>query len=341
MAALEEPPALAVVGTGAWGVTLAIHAAGLGAPVALLARTADEAAALRAAGESPRVPAVRFPASLRVTADSAAALARTPVVLLVPPAQTMRQNVRQLRAAFAPDAVLVSASKGLEIDTALRMTQVIAQEAPGGESRVAALSGPNLSREVAARKPASTVVACQDELLARRVQALLIAPHLRVYTHTDVIGVELGGALKNVIALGAGMADGLEVGDNAKAALMTRGLAEIARLARAAGAEPLTLAGLAGLGDLICTCMSTLSRNRTVGERLARGRPLAEVQREMRQVAEGVPTTVAALQLARRYGVEMPITELMHQVLFGGLSPHAAGARLMQRDPKPELEGII
>jgi glycerol-3-phosphate dehydrogenase (NAD(P)+) len=253
----------------------------------------------------------------------------------------MRRNVRQVRDALAPHAVLVSASKGLEIDTALRMTQVIAQEVPGADARVAALSGPNLSKEVAARKPASTVVACADEALARRVQDLLMAPHMRVYTHTDVVGVELGGALKNVIALGAGMADGLEAGDNAKAALMTRGLAEIARLARAAGAEPLTLAGLAGLGDLICTCMSALSRNRTVGEQLARGRPLAEIQREMRQVAEGVPTTVAALQLARRYGVEMPITELMHQVLFEGLSPHAAGARLMQRDPRPELEGII
>src|SRR5204862_3118129 len=163
----------------------------------------------------------------------------------------------------------------------------------------------------------------------------------RVSPHADVSGVEWGGALTNGIALGAGMADGLKAGDNAKAALMTRGLAEIARLARTAGAEPLTLAGLAGLGDLICTCMSKLSRNRSVGEQLARDRPLAEIQREMRQVAEGVPTTVAALQLAHRYGVEMPITELMRRVLFEGLAPQDAGALLMQRDPKPELEGIL
>jgi glycerol-3-phosphate dehydrogenase (NAD(P)+) len=168
-----------------------------------------------------------------------------------------------------------------------------------------------------------------------------MAPHFRVYTSTDVVGVELGGALKNIIALGAGMSDGLDAGDNAKAALMTRGLAEIARLGKAAGAEPLTFAGLAGLGDLIATCTSRLSRNRSVGEQLARGRRLEDVQAEMRQVAEGVTTTVAALQLAQRYGVEMPITELMHRVLFEGLPPAEAGAALMQRDPKRELEGFV
>ena len=338
---MVEETALAVVGTGSWGVTLAIRAALGGAPVTLLARTEPEAGALREAGASPRLPEARFPPSLRVTADSALGLAGAPVVLFVVPAQTMRENVRAVRAQVPPEAVLVSASKGLEIGSALRMTQVIGQEVAAPPERLAALSGPNLAREIAAGKPSSTVVACADGAAARRVQALFMAPLLRVYTNTDVTGVELGGALKNVVALGAGMCDGLEAGDNAKAAFMTRGLAEIARLAKAAGAEPLTLSGLAGLGGLIATCMSRLSRNRTMGERLARGRALAEVQAEMRQVAEGVPTTVAALQLAQQFGVEMPITSLMHRVLFEGLSPREAGLALMQRDPKHELEGVI
>lgn len=347
--------ALAVIGTGSWGVILAAHAAANGTLVALLARGEMEASALRAAGESPRAPGVRFPPTLLVTADPLAALHGTPVVLLVVPAQTMRANLRAVRAQLSPHATLVSASKGLEIGTALRMSQVIAQEASavvtqtggneiGGTIQVpaiAALSGPNLSKEVAALKPASSVVACVDEAAARRVQALLMGPRFRVYTHTDVVGVELAGALKNVVALGAGMCDGLDAGDNAKSALMTRGLAEMARLGRAAGAQPLTFAGLAGLGDLVATCMSRLSRNRSVGEQLARGRSLSVIQAEMHQVAEGVTTTVAALQLARQFGVEMPITELVYRVLFEGLEPQLAGAALMQRDPKHELEGFF
>ncbi len=345
--------ALAVVGTGAWGVTLAMHAARLGAPVVLLARTPEEAAALRAAGSSPRLPGLAFPASLRIASDPAA-ISGAPMVIMAVPAQTMRANVRTIRARLAPDAIVVSASKGLEIGSARRMSEVILDELPSPNGRrVGALSGPNLAAEVAAGKAASTVVACADEAAAARVQAALMAPHLRVYTSKDVVGVELGGALKNVIALGAGMADGLDAGDNGKAALMTRGLIEIARLGKAAGAEPLTFSGLAGLGDLIATCMSPLSRNRTLGQALARGhRPdergtegltegLTEKGSGGRQVAEGVPTTVAALQLARRYDVEMPITTLMHRVLFEGLSPREAGAALMQRDPKSELEGFV
>lgn len=341
-AARPAEKSIAVVGTGAWGVTLAVHAARLGVQVALLARTHGEAEALRQAGASPRLPGVPFPPTLRVVGDPQAALSEAPVVLLVVPAQTMRASVRSLGAHLAPMAVVVSASKGLEIGRARRMSEVIAEELPGPPGReIAALSGPNLAREVAAGKPSSTVVACANEAGAARVQAALMAPHLRVYTSADVVGVELGGALKNVIALGAGMCDGLEAGDNGKAALMTRGLAEIARLGKAAGAQPLTFSGLAGLGDLIATCMSPLSRNRTLGEQLARGRPAAEAQAAMPQVAEGVSTTIAALQLARRYDVEMPITSLMHRVLFEGLSPQDAGQALMQRDPKRELEGFV
>jgi len=336
------PPApVTVVGTGAWGMTLAAHAAHCGVPVVLLARTAAEAERLAQTRRSPRLPDLELPAGVTVTADAAAALAEAELVLLVVPAQTMRANVRALRPYLSRRVVVVSASKGLEIGTGLRMSEVIAQELGPEAPPVVALSGPNLAREIAQGKPASTVVASPDEAAAQRAQAVLMAPSLRIYTHTDIIGVELGGALKNVIALGAGMCDGLGVGDNAKAALMTRGLAEMARLGKAAGAQPLTFAGLAGLGDLIATCMSPLSRNRTVGEQLARGRPLHEIQAQMQQVAEGVPTTVAALELARRHGVEMPITELMHRVLFEGVPPRTAGDWLMQRDPKQEFEGIL
>jgi glycerol-3-phosphate dehydrogenase (NAD(P)+) len=345
---------LAVVGTGSWGVTLAVLAArnaggGEGSTV-LLARTAQEADALRLAGASPRLPGVAFPPHLTVTAD-ASALRQAAVVLFVVPAQSMRANVQAVAGHLHGEAILVSASKGLEVGSAWRMSEVIAQEvahaagtaesAEGIARRVAALSGPNLAREIAAGNAASTVVACPDERAAARVQEALMAPHFRVYTSTDVTGVELGGALKNVIALGAGMADGLQAGDNGKAALMTRGLAEIARLGKAAGAEPLTFSGLAGLGDLIATCMSGLSRNRTLGEALARGTSLSEAQAQRGQVTEGVTTTVAALQLARRYSVEMPITALMHRVLFEGLAPGEAGQALMQRDPKRELEGFL
>ena len=238
----------------------------------------------------------------------------------------MGANVAAVAGFLAPRAIVVSASKGLEIGSARRMSEVIAASlgappdgAGGGGRRIAALSGRIWPRRWPPAKRGSTVVACADEPAARAVQAALMTARFRIYTSQDVVGVELGGALKNIIALGAGMADGLESGDNGKATLMTRGLAEIARLGKAAGAEPLTFSGLAGLGDLLATCMSPLSRNRTLGERLARGVSLDAARAGSHQVAEGVTTTVAALQLARRYDVEMPITALMHRVLFEGL----------------------
>jgi glycerol-3-phosphate dehydrogenase (NAD(P)+) len=339
---------LAVVGTGAWGVTLAVQAVRAGGRALLLARTEAEAAALSADGASPRLPGVRLPPQLTVGADPAALREQEAVIFAVP-SQTMGANVAGVAGHLAPQAIVVSASKGLEIGSARRMSEVIAAALAAGADgatgrgsgrRIAALSGPNLAHEVATGKAASTVVACADEAAAATVQAALMTARFRIYTSLDVVGVELGGALKNIIALGAGMADGLESGDNGKATLMTRGLAEIARLGKAAGAEPLTFSGLAGLGDLLATCMSPLSRNRTLGERLARGVSLDAARAESHQVAEGVTTTVAALQLARRYDVEMPITALMHRVLFEGLSPQEAGQALMQRDPKRELEGF-
>ncbi|MHB1130760.1 MAG: NAD(P)H-dependent glycerol-3-phosphate dehydrogenase [Chloroflexota bacterium] len=334
---------IAIVGTGSWGTTLAIALAQEGHNVTLLARSEDEAQALREAGENRRfLPGTRFPESLVLTGDAGKALAGRQLVLLVVPAQTMRQNARRLRPHLGEEQVLVSCAKGLELATGRRMSEVLQDELGASAStRIAALSGPNLSGEVARGLPTATVVAARDERVAQFVQEELRLSKLRVYTNPDLIGVELAGALKNVIALGAGICDGLGYGDNAKAALLTRGLAEIARLGLAMGANPLTFAGLAGVGDLMATCASRLSRNRHFGEELGRGRPLAEIQTSMDQVAEGVPTTAAAKQLANRFGVEMPIAERMYAVLFSGASPRAAVAELMTRDPKDELAGMI
>lgn len=331
-----------VVGTGSWGTTLAIILARHDLEVTLWARTEEEARELdtRRANEA-FLPGVPFPDHLMVTHFLPAALEACDLLLLVVPAQRMRENARQVREYLREGTIAVSAAKGLEIETTLRMTQVLREELPPRvHSHLAVLSGPNLSHEIVAGLPASTVVASENDEVARFVQGLTMTPQFRVYTHNDVVGVELAGALKNIIALGAGISDGMGYGDNAKAALMTRGLAEIARLGVAAGANPLTFAGLAGIGDLVTTCASRHSRNHYVGEQLAQGRSLAQIQTSMRMVAEGVPTTVAALRLARRYTVEMPITEQMYQVLFEGKDPHQAVRDLMARDAKGELDGL-
>jgi glycerol-3-phosphate dehydrogenase (NAD(P)+) len=226
----------------------------------------------------------------------------------------------------------------LEVETRLRLTAVIAQETPTATGRIGALSGPNLAGEIAAGQPATSVVAAADPAVAIEARDRLMTPMLRLYTSADVIGVELAGALKNIIALVSGIADGLGAGDNAKAAFMTRGLAEIARLGVAAGAHPLTFTGLAGVGDLIATCASPLSRNRRVGERLASGQSLEAIIAELGHVAEGVATTRAARQLAADLGVEMPITEQLYQVLFAGKPIAAAVQALLARDPRPEMD---
>jgi glycerol-3-phosphate dehydrogenase (NAD(P)+) len=244
-----------------------------------------------------------------------------------------------LRPHLPPGATVVCASKGLELGTHLRMTQIAAQEL-GATASVTALSGPNLAAEIARGLPAAAVVAGEDEAVTERVREALATPRLRLYTSHDVVGVELGGALKNIIALGVGISDGLGYGDNAKASIMTRGLAEMARLALAAGADPLTLAGLAGLGDLIATCSSPLSRNHTIGLELARGRQLADVLAERRSVAEGVTTTRAALELAQALGVDLPITAQLAQVLFDAKDVRQVVSELMEREPRHELEGM-
>ena len=321
---------IAVVGTGAWGVVVASQMAIHGRSVTLVARTREEAALLSSTRQSPRVPGVALPDTLRVSANLQSVISEASIVVMVVPAQSMRLNFGLVSPDLLPGAVVVSATKGLEIATGLRMTEVIASFT-GTAHPICAFSGPNLAAEIAAGKPASSVVACEDDHVGQLVQAILTTPSWRIYRHHDLIGVELGGALKNVIALAIGIAEGLEAGENAKAALVTRGLAEMSRLGQALGGEALTFAGLAGLGDLVATCSSPLSRNRTFGLRLARGERLADLIETSGSVAEGVPTTRAALHVASRMGVELPITALLGEVIDGTLDPREAGARLLGR----------
>lgn len=330
-----------VIGIGTWGTLLAVMLAKKGLSVTLWARTAEEAQELRLRRENRRfLPGLVFPENLVVSHDPDEALAQARFVFLVVPSQTMRRNLETIRPFIRPQTILVSATKGLELDTCRRMSQVI-QEVLGEGFKICALSGPNLAREIAAGLPASTVVACPDLEVAEAVQRAVMTPRFRVYSHDDIVGVELAGALKNIVALGAGAADEFGYGDNAKAAFMTRGLAEIARLGVAAGANPLTFAGLAGLGDLVATCSSRHSRNHYVGSELAKGRKLQDILASMRMVAEGIYTTPAARKMAQQYGVEMPITEGIYQVLYEGKDPLQVVAGFFQREPKRELEGIL
>jgi glycerol-3-phosphate dehydrogenase (NAD(P)+) len=282
------------------------------------------------------LPGGRIPDAAKLTADDATAFEAATLVVSSIPTQYMRSTWQRLGGRLPVDVPVVSVSKGVELDTLLRPTQVIADVLGGRTPSLAVLSGPNIAAEIVARKPATAVAASADADLARRVQAAFTGAAFRVYTNPDVIGVELGGAVKNVIALAAGMLDGIGAGDNAKAALVTRGLVEITRLGVAMGADEATFIGLAGLGDLITTCVSPSGRNRSVGEQLGRGRPLSAVLGSMDSVAEGVPTTRAVVQMARQHGVEMPITEAVHAVLFDGLEPRYALNELMSRDPKSE-----
>jgi glycerol-3-phosphate dehydrogenase (NAD(P)+) len=259
------------------------------------------------------------------------------LIVLAVPSDQLRRNLRQVSSEISYGATILSAAKGLELPQGMRMSQVMENELPVHlHPGVCVLSGPNLAKEIIQGKISSTVVAGRNLHHCRTAQGILMSNTFRVYTSDDMIGVELGGALKNIIALAAGIADGLQVGDNAKAALITRGLAEITRLGVAAGAKPLTFAGLAGLGDLVATCSSPLSRNHMVGSQLAQGRTWVDISRTMDNVAEGVNTTNAVLVMAKNLGVEMPIAQTTYQVLFEGLSPQDAVAQLMDRPPRAE-----
>ena len=322
---------VAIIGTTSWGTTLGIMLARRGIDVALWARTNEEAERLAQDGENnARLPGIPFPRSLSPTSAIEEALQDASLVILAVPSQEMRRNVRLMKGHIAEGVPILSVAKGLETGSAKRMTQVIAEELdPEHRSKICVLSGPNLSKEIARGLPAATVIAAQDGKVAEVVREIMHSPSFQVYPSEDVVGVELGGALKNIIAMGAGMVDGLGYGDNAKAAYMARGLTEIAGLGAALGAEPITFLGLAGLGDLLATCASTLSRNHTLGEGLAKGRSMEEVMASLGSTVEGVPTTASALKLAREIGVAMPITEHIYRVLFEGFDPAQAMAELI------------
>lgn len=331
-----------VIGSGAWGTTLAFLLANKGIATTLWEHRPPRAIAMQQQRENILfLPGIRFPALLQVTPIISEAVQGQDMLLLVTPSQRMRENVRLLAPHLGKDTLLVTASKGIEISSLMRMSEIIAEELPHAQQRIVVLSGPNISREVAEKKPTAAVVAAHEIDVATRARTLLTTTSFRVYTASDMVGIELAGALKNIIAIGAGFNDGMGYGDNAKAAFITRGLAEIARLGIAAGANPLTFSGLAGMGDLIATCASPLSRNHQLGRRLAAGEKLDDILASTHSVAEGVYTTKAALQLATRYNVEMPITRQLGMVLFEGLDPRKAVPQLMMRDPKDELEGII
>ena len=337
-----ESGTAAVIGTTTWGTTLGLVLARKGIDVALWARTGEEAATLNRDRENTRrVPGFSFPEGFRATASLDEALHGAELVIIAVPSQDVRSNARLIRGSLDDSKVVLSVAKGLELSTARRMSEVIREEIDEQfRHNVCVLSGPNLASEIAQGLPATTVVAADDESVAAKAQRMLASPVFRVYVNTDVVGVELGGALKNIIALAAGMVDGLGFGDNTKAGLMTRGLAEITRLGVAAGASPLTFAGLAGLGDLVATCSSQLSRNRFVGQELAKGRSLAETTSSMNGIAEGITATAAALKLAAGHGVEMPIARQVYRVLHEDLDVRQGIAELMGRDLRREYGDI-
>ena len=334
-------PKIAVIGTTSWGITLAVVLANKGLDVSLWARTEEEAIRLREKGpDSHRMPDVTFPPQLSVTSSPKKALSRATAVILAVPSQTMRQNVRAIKDYLKESMLIINAAKGIETGSNKRMSQVIAEEIPPDyRPNICILSGPNLFREILLGLPASAVLAAEDNAIAKKAQKLLTAPNFSIYTNNDVIGVELGGALKNIIALGAGMIDGLGYGDNSKAAFITRGLTEMAALSVALGANPLTLSGLAGLGDLIATCASPLSRNHYVGVELSKGRNLEEIIASMRDIAEGVSTTAAVWAIAHQLRLEMPITERVYRILYNGADTRQTITELLGAKGRHELSG--
>ncbi|WP_194909812.1 NAD(P)H-dependent glycerol-3-phosphate dehydrogenase [Catenulispora rubra] len=330
----------AVFGTGMWGTAMSIVLADAGNEVVMVGRREAQIAAINADHENAEYfPGVRLPDAVRATTGAAEALAGAEFAYLSVPAQTLRANLTAWRDLIGPDTVLVSLMKGLEVGTAKRMTEVIRELTGFGRERVAVLSGPNLSPEIARRQPAASVVASRDEDVALRLQAATNGPYFRTYTASDVTGVELGGVVKNVIGLAVGIADGMGFGDNTKATIITRGLAETARLGAALGADPYTFSGLAGLGDLVATCASPLSRNRSFGVHLGRGLTLEQAQAEVKQTAEGVKSCEAVLELADRHGVEMPIAETVVAIVHDGRAPAEMLKELMTRPVKPERHG--
>lgn len=328
----------AVLGAGSWGTTFAKVLVDSGTETVIWARRAELAKTITTHHSNPDyLSGVALPPQLQATSDAAEALDGADLVVLVIPSQTLRENLRGWAGLLPAEATLVSLMKGIELGTAKRMSEVIREVAGASADRVAVVSGPNLAREIALEQPTATVVACADADRGAQVQRACTAPYFRPYTNIDVVGTELGGAVKNVIALACGMAAGMGFGNNTTASLITRGLAETSRLGLALGADPVTFAGLAGLGDLVATCASPLSRNRSFGERLGRGESLAQAQAAAHgQVAEGVASCRSVLDLAERHGVDVPITRVMESVCRGVIGPIDAARLLMSRSTKSE-----
>jgi glycerol-3-phosphate dehydrogenase (NAD(P)+) len=329
---------VAVMGTGSWGTTFAVVLADAGATVRLWGRRAEVCRQITDDHRNPEyLGDVVLPASITAAPDPAEVLHGAQVVVLALPSQSLRANLTVWRDAVSGGADLVSLMKGVELGSLQRMSEVICEVTGAGVERVAVVSGPNLAREIAQRQPTATVVASASAQTAERVAEVCSARYFRPYTNTDVVGVEMGGVVKNVIALAVGMAEGMGLGDNSKASIITRGLAETTRLALAMGGEPTTLAGLAGLGDLVATCASPLSRNRTFGTLLGRGIPIEQVIAQTRQTAEGVKSCGPVLALARKHGVDMPITEQVVGVVHEGVPVAELATRLLSRARKTEV----
>lgn len=329
----------AILGAGSWAIAVAGLLDGNGHTVRLWEFDPAEAERLRTTRQQPqKLPGIRLPESVLVSNVPAEVLREAHVVLLALPSHIIREVARRLRDLIPRDALVVNLAKGLEIEPLFRMSEVLRSELPAAlQKKIVTLSGPSHAEEVSRQMPTSVVVAGTSPEAVQKTQELFANNFFRVYTNADLIGVELAGSLKNIIAIAAGMVDGLGFGDNTKGALLTRGLAEITRLGEKMGAKPATFAGLAGLGDLVTTCLSRHSRNRYVGEQIGKGKTLQQVLAGMVMVAEGVKTTEAAYRLARRHGVEMPITEQVHCVLFENKSPRAAVQDLMTRTLKAEV----
>ena len=330
---------IATFGSGSWGTAFSLVLADAGHDVTMWARREDLCASINESRENTAyLPGVELPAAITATHDPGEAAAGAEIVVLAVPSQTLRGNLADWSVALPRDAVIVSVMKGVELGSMKRMSEVIAEMTGAGAQRIAVVSGPNLAKEVAVRQPAASVVACADESVASGLRRLMHGPAFRPYSSTDVVGCEVGGAYKNVVALSVGMAVGLGFGDNTTASVITRGLAETARLAVRLGADPLTLMGLAGLGDLAATCSSPLSRNRTFGEKLGQGMTTEEAVASTRQVAEGVKSCSSLLDLARRNGIDAPLASAVVDVVAGEISAPELMAQMLTRSTKHERD---
>jgi len=332
----------AVLGAGSWGTAFAQVLVDAGTETMLWSRRHEIASAINTGHRNPDyLPDVELSPGLRASDQPEEALAGANIVVLAVPSQTARDNLKKFAPLIPPDATLVSLMKGIELGTSKRMSEVICETTGCAAERVAIVTGPNLAKEIAARQPAAGVVACVDLSVAECVQSACNSGYFRPYTNHDVLGCELGGAMKNVIALAVGIASGLGFGDNSQASLITRGLAEMARLGEALGAEPMTFAGLAGVGDLVATCMSSLSRNRTFGENLGRGMSVNDVIAITRQTAEGVKSCDSIRDLARHHGVAVPITEHVVKVVHEGMTVQEMVLSILATDPKHERDSEL